>query len=84
MKGFTTLAKPLYELTSGDAAIQWTPAAEQSFTDLKHALTTAPVLALPDHEKPWSMFTDASGYGIGGVLCQDHGNGSQPVLFVSH
>ena len=84
VKGFSSIAKPLYELTSGDAVIQWTPAAEQSFTDLKHALTTAPVLALPDHEKPWSMFTDASGYGIGGVLCQDHGNGPQPVLFVSH
>ena len=40
---------------------------------------------LPDHAKPWVLYTDASGFGCrAAVLCQDHGSGPQPVLFVSH
>jgi hypothetical protein len=38
---------------------------------LKKFLTTTPVLPQPDIEKPFDMYYDASGTGIGGVLMQD-------------
>jgi hypothetical protein len=37
---------------------------------LKKLLTTAPILAQPDIEKPFDVYCDASGTGIG-VLMQD-------------
>jgi hypothetical protein len=38
---------------------------------VKKLLTTAPVLAQPDIEKPFDVYYDASGTGIRGVLMQD-------------
>jgi hypothetical protein len=40
---------------------------------LKKLLTTAPVLAQSDIEKPFDVYCDASDTGIGGVLMQDGG-----------
>jgi hypothetical protein len=38
---------------------------------MKKRLTTAPILAMPDMEKSFSIYCDASGQGLGCVLMQD-------------
>jgi hypothetical protein len=38
---------------------------------LKKLMTTAPVLAQPDIERPFDVYCDASDTGIGGVLMQE-------------
>jgi hypothetical protein len=50
---------------------EWTPRREASFQELKKILTTAPVLTMPDMEKPFSIYCDASGQCSGCVLMQD-------------
>jgi len=48
----------------------WTEVQEQSFSALKKALTSAPVLAMPNFSKPFVIKIDASGTGLGAVLMQ--------------
>jgi hypothetical protein len=59
------------ELIEKDKKFEWTPACEASFQDLKKRLTTAPILVMPDMEKLFSIYCDASGQRLGCVLMQD-------------
>jgi hypothetical protein len=59
------------ELLEKDKKFEWTSACEASFQELKKRLTTAPILVVPDMEKSFSIYCDASSQGLGCVLMQD-------------
>jgi hypothetical protein len=71
IEGFLKINKPMTELLKKDKQLEWTPACEASFQELKKQLTTAPVLVMPDMEKPFSIYCDTSGQGLRCVLMQD-------------
>jgi hypothetical protein len=68
---FSKIAKPMTQLLEKEAKFKWSPQCEETFLTLKKLLTTAPVLAQPDIEKPFNVYCDASSTSIGGVLMQD-------------
>jgi hypothetical protein len=59
------------ELLAKGNTFEWTPRHETSFQELKNGLTMTPVLTMPDMEKPFSIYCDTSGQGLGCVLMQD-------------
>ena len=63
-----------------DDKFVWTPECEVAFHTLRTLLTTAPVLAQPDIEKPFDVFCDASGTGLGCVLMQE----GQVIAYALH
>jgi hypothetical protein len=71
IEGFSKISIPMTELLKKDKQFEWTPACEASFQELKKRLTTALVLVMPDMEKPFSIYCDASGQELGCVLMQD-------------
>jgi len=62
---------PLTQLTRKDHPFAWTEQCEISFEELKRRLTNAPVLTIPDTNKSFEVFCDASYQGLGCVLMQN-------------
>jgi hypothetical protein len=71
ISNFSKIAKPMTKLLEKEAKFKWSPQCEDVFLTLKKLLTTAPVLAQLDIEKPFDVYYDASDMGIGGVLMQE-------------
>jgi hypothetical protein len=71
MEGFAKISKPMTEILRNDNKFEWSAKSEGSFQELKKRLTIAPVLVMPDMEKQFSIYCDASGQGLGCVLMQD-------------
>ena len=78
IRQYATIAVPLVKATTKEP-LQWNTDTQAAFDTLKHALSTAPVLALPDFDLPFTIKTDASGVGMGVVLSQHN----HPIAFFS-
>ena len=59
------------KLLQKDVKFVWSAACEEAFKALKKFLTSTPVLAQPDIERPFDVYCDASRTGLGCVLMQD-------------
>ena len=79
IKNYGLISRPLTDLLKNDVLFHWTPQLQMSFEALKQALISAPVLVLPDFNKPFTIETDASSTGVGAVLSQDN----HPVAYIS-
>ena len=56
------------ELLKKGVKYTWDAKCEAAFQALKKKLTSAPVLTQPDISKPFDVYCDASGMGLGYVL----------------
>lgn len=79
VQSYGMLARPLTELLKQEQFI-WSQVAQTTFERLKIAMTTTPVLALPDFNQMFIVESDASGYGLCAVLMQ----GKHPIAYFIH
>ncbi|XP_071933671.1 uncharacterized protein [Coffea arabica] len=79
VKDFSILAAPLTELIKRNEKFHWGDPQEKAFQLLKHKLTHAPVLTLPDFSKTFEIDCDALGIRVGVVLTQE----GKPVAYFS-
>ena len=68
VKDFSKIAAPLTQLLHKDQAFKIKAPQEEAIRQLKQRLTKAPVLTLPDLDKPFVVTTNASDFAIGAVL----------------
>ena len=79
IQGYSSLVAPLTSLTRADVPWHWDSVCQAAFEGVKVALTNAPVLKLPELDKPFTVWSDASVHGTGAVLLQE----DRPVAYTS-
>jgi hypothetical protein len=79
VRHFGVICQPLTNLLKKNSLFIWTANHETTFQTLKQALVAAPVLVLPNFDKPFVVETDASDASIGAVLMQE----GHPLAFLS-
>ena len=89
IKDYSKIARPLYNLISGDNAkrrtnlVEWSHAAEEAFQTLINRCTQAPILAYADFSLPFELHIDASGIRLGAVLYQTQEGKKRVIAYVS-
>ena len=65
---YAEMARPLSNLLKKDVDWCWHAEHAIAFKAFKDSLLTAPILALPDPDRPFSVVCDASDFAIGSAL----------------
>lgn len=78
IRSYGEIAAPVTQLLKRES-FMWSPDAAAAFESFKTALTTAPVLQLPNSAEPFILDCDASRARFGVVLHQ----GAGPIAFFS-
>jgi hypothetical protein len=71
IEGFSKISKPMIELLGKNKKFEWSAKREASFEELKKWLMAVTVLVMPNMEKPFSIYCDASRQRLGCILMQD-------------
>jgi hypothetical protein len=81
IRNFAKIAAPLNELKKRDPDAQskdyssklpipWSDECQAAYDELKHRLSSAPILAHPRYNRPFVLYTNASNISFGAVLAQ--------------
>ena len=81
---FADVATPLVTLTGKDVPFVWDASCSSAFGTLRDALIHVPILAFPTEAGQYILDTDASNFGLGGVLGQIQGDVECVVAYCSH
>ena len=85
MPDYARIAEPIVRLTRKGVDFAWGEAQQNAFNALKALLVSPMVMAHPDVNKPYKLYTDACDYAIGGILCQLDEKGVERVIqYISH
>ena len=80
---FADVATPLVTLTGKDVPFVWDSGCSTAFTTLRASLIHAPILAFPTETGQYILDTDASNFGMGGVLSQIQDDVERVVAYCS-
>ena len=80
---FSDVAAPLHALTKKGVRFVWSNDCRDAFEDLKRALVSADVLALPNDHDHFILDCDASNKAMGAVLSQIQQGVERPICYAS-
>lgn len=77
---FSQLTEPLNALKRKGATFIWTTSCQAAFESLKQHLVSHPILGHPDFNLLFVVYTNASDIGLGAILAQQTGLGTEQVI----
>ncbi|UYV81862.1 K02A2.6-like [Cordylochernes scorpioides] len=77
------LLAPLNDLLKNGRKFLWESVHQEAFDQVIARLTSSPILVHPDPNKPYLLYTDASGIAVGACLCQEEDGASKPIAYFS-
>ncbi|QRW20759.1 Retrotransposable element Tf2 protein [Rhizoctonia solani] len=81
---FSSVARPLHNLTKKEIPWSWETQEEEAFQELKSLVTRSPVLIHSNPDLPYYLETDASGVAMGAILSQQgEDNRLHPIAYMS-
>ena len=81
---YVSIVKPINKLLKKGQKFEWTPEAQSSFSNIKIAITSSPMLVIFDFSKHLIIYSIASKYTIMSVLIQKSQDGNElPISFMS-
>ena len=84
IQDYAKISEPLVYLTKKNVRFEWTDKQQHAFDALKQALVSDHVMAHPQTDQPYLLYTDACDYAIGAILCQkDEVGVERPVVYLS-
>jgi len=85
IRDYSAKTNPLNRLLKKDEPYIWGEEQQQAFELVKSSMTSAPILAYPDFNRPFSLYTDASKQGLGAILGQKEPDGKREhvILYIA-
>ena len=81
VEDYALIATPLHNMTKKNCPFKWDAECHAAFEKLKHALSSPPILAMPDEVGTFTLDTDASESSIGAVLSQVQGGLERVIAY---
>jgi len=85
IEGFSHHTKPMFELMKKDRKWAWGDMEQVAFDEIKHRITSSPILHFTDDSKAFRIEADSSDYATGLVLSQQSSDNLKwhPITFYS-
>jgi len=83
VKGYADIAAPLHALLKKDQAFYWNEKTQKAFEMLRDALSSPPILAMPNDTGTFILDTDACDQTIGAVLSQVQDGVEKVIAYAS-
>ena len=80
---FSSVLAPLTKLLCKNTRFLWDSDCDNAWSQIKNHLISAPILSCPDFTKEFILQTDASNFGLGAVLSQQHESGEKVICYLS-
>ncbi|KAJ8639948.1 hypothetical protein MRB53_016642 [Persea americana] len=75
--------RPFFQLLHKSSTFQWTPDCDQALQQLKHYLSSPPLLSIPTQGEELNLYLAVSNHAVNSVLIREENEQQRPIYYKS-